>query len=63
VLLALAFGIFLVWAIGFLFSLFFNREMDAAVHGIMLTLVTTVFGGAALAGRRNGRNGKDSGGA
>lgn len=59
VLLLLACFISLVWATGFLVSVFFNRDMDAAVHGIMLALVTALFGGAAIAGRKNGngRNG------
>lgn len=61
VLLVLGCGVFLVWAVTQLAAVFFNREVDAAVHGIMLAVVTGLFGGAYLAGRKNG-NGNSKGG-
>ena len=57
VLLVLGCGVFLVWAITQLGAVFFNRSVDPAVHGIMLAVVTGLFGGAYLVGRKNGKNG------
>ena len=45
-----------VWAITTIASVFFNRPLDTAVHGIMLAVVTGILGIgglAAWAGKRN----------
>ena len=57
VLLSLGCGVFLVWAISQLAAVFFDRQVDAAVHGIMLAVVTLLFGGAAYAGKKAKENG------
>ena len=57
VLLLLGCGVFVVWAVTQLVSVFFQRTVDPAVHGIMLAVVTGLFGGAYLVGRKNGKNG------
>jgi low temperature requirement protein LtrA len=50
-------GVFLVWAVTQLASVFFDQHVDPAVHGIMLAVVTGLFGGAYLVGRKNGGGG------
>lgn len=55
VLLILGCGVFLVWAVTQLAAVFFARAVDPAVHGIMLVVVSALFGGAYLAGRKNGK--------
>jgi hypothetical protein len=57
VLLMLGCGVFLVWAVTQLASVFFDQPVDPAVHGIMLAVVTGLFGGAYLVGRKNGGGG------
>lgn len=58
VLLVLGFGVFLVWAITQLSSVFFDKHVDPAVHAIMLAVVTGLLGGSVLAGRKANGNGR-----
>jgi hypothetical protein len=58
VLLILGCGVFIVWAITQLASVFFARPVDPAVHMIMAAVVTGLFGGAYLSGRKT--NDKDA---
>lgn len=62
VLLVLGCGVFLVWAVTQLASVFLNRPVDVAVHGIMLAVVTGLLGGAYGVGRRSNGNGNGKGG-
>lgn len=57
VLLILGCGVFLVWAVTTMVSVFGNRPIDPGIHGIMGIVATGLFGGAYLAGRKG--NGKD----
>ena len=57
VLLILGCGIFVVWSVTYMASVFFDRPFDSAVHGIMLATVTSLFGGAYLSGRKAEQNG------
>lgn len=61
VLLALGCFIALVWAVALLIPLVFpdRQRVDGTVHLVMLAVVTGLFGGAAVAGRKADRNGKD----
>lgn len=59
VLLILGCGVFVVWSITQLASVFFGRPVDPQVHVIFLTVVGGLIGLAGLAGKKasNG-NGK-----
>lgn len=57
VLLVIGGGVFVVWAITHLASVFFGRPLDPAVDGILGIIVTGLLGGGYLAGRKNGKNG------
>lgn len=64
VLLILGCGVFIVWAVTQLASVFFDKPVDPAVHGIMLGVVTGLFTLANIASRRaqgNGTNGRGGG--
>ena len=57
VALFLACMVGVVWSVTTIASVFFNRPLDTAVHGIMLAVVTGILGTAGLsawAGRKNG---------
>lgn len=61
VLLVLGCVVTLVWAIATLVPLVFpDRQVDAQVHLVMLTVAAALFGGAAVANRKS--NGSGNGG-
>lgn len=59
-LLAIGAGVFVVWSITHLASVFFGRPLDPAVDGILGLIVTGILGGGYLSGRRNGKDEKEN---
>lgn len=58
VFLILGCGVFIVWSITQLASVFFGRPVDPQVHVIFLTVVGGLITLAGLAGKRTNGNGK-----
>lgn len=61
-LMALGSAVFVVWMMSVTAWVFAGRPVDLAVHGIMATVSTSLFGGAYLAGRQKNGNGNGKGG-
>lgn len=61
-LMALGCGVFAVWMMSVTAYVFAARPVDLAVHGIMATVCTSLFGGALWAGRKANGNGNGKGG-
>lgn len=62
VLLVLGCFVTLVWSIAVLVPLVFpDRKVDPQVHLVMLTVAAALFGGAAVANRKQNGNGTEKG--